>query len=65
MSPISPPVKAVLEARQDATRTKIDIALLGQNLDNQQETGDLINQMVQQAGELQKQLSSGHIDVRV
>lgn len=65
MSSLSPAVTQTLQARQDAMRTKIDVALLGQQLDVQQETGHIINEMVRQVVEVQKQLAAGHIDVRV
>ncbi|EMI57845.1 hypothetical protein RSSM_00713 [Rhodopirellula sallentina SM41] len=55
----------MLQARQDATQTKIDTALLGKQLDVQEATGDAINQMVREVVDVQKQLSNGHIDVRV
>ncbi|WP_044300849.1 hypothetical protein [Rhodopirellula sallentina] len=65
MSAIPAPVQQVLQARQDATQTKIDTALLGKQLDVQEATGDAINQMVREVVDVQKQLSNGHIDVRV
>ncbi|EMI44183.1 hypothetical protein [Rhodopirellula sp. SWK7] len=65
MSAIPAPVQQVLQARQDATQTKIDMALLGKQLDVQQGTGDAINQMIREVVDVQKQISSGHIDVRV
>ncbi|MFG0290714.1 MAG: hypothetical protein ACF8CQ_21240 [Rhodopirellula sp. JB044] len=65
MSAIPAPVQQVLQARQDATQTKIDTALLGKQLDAQQATGDAINQMIQEVVDVQKQISNGHIDVRV
>jgi len=65
MSPISTAVQQVLQARQDATRSQIDMALLGQQLDVQQQTGDAINQMIRDVVNVQKQISNGHIDVRV
>ncbi|EMB18739.1 MAG: hypothetical protein CMM00_00855 [Rhodopirellula sp.] len=65
MSAIPPAVQQVLQARQDATQTQIDVALLGQNLDVQRQTGDAIVQMISEVVDVQKQLASGHIDVRV
>ncbi|MEM6365155.1 MAG: hypothetical protein AAF539_00845 [Planctomycetota bacterium] len=65
MSHISSAIRPVLQAQQDATRTKIDIALLGQSLDSQREIGDAVNQLIQDVADLQKQLRGGHIDVRV
>ncbi|MCC9642769.1 hypothetical protein LOC71_10830 [Rhodopirellula sp. JC740] len=65
MNAIPPAVQQVLQARQDATQTQIDVALLGQNLDVQKQTGDAIVQMISEVVDVQKQLASGHIDVRV
>lgn len=65
MSAIPPAVQQVLQARQDATQTQIDVALLGQNLDVQRQTGDAIVQMISEVVDVQKQLASGYIDVRV
>lgn len=65
MSAIPAPVQQVLQARQDSMNAKIDMALLGKQLDVQKQTGDAINQMVKQIVDVQKQLASGHIDVRV
>ena len=65
MSAIPPAVQQVLQARQDATQTQIDVALLGQNLDVQRQTGDAIVQMISEVVDVQKQLASCHIDVRV
>lgn len=65
MSAIPSPVQQVLQARQDATRSKIDMALLGKQLDVQQQTGDAINHMLREIVDVQKQLANGHIDIRV
>lgn len=65
MSSISTAVQSVLQARRDATQTKIDAALLGKQISVLQETGDAIKQMIGQIQSVQKQLESGHIDIRV
>lgn len=65
MTTLSPAVTKTLEAQKDAMASKINVALLGQQLDAQQEIGDAINQMVKQVVDVQKQLANGHIDVRV
>lgn len=64
MSPIPAPVQQVLKARQDSTQSKIDMALLGKQLDVQKQTGDAINQMIREVADVQKQLAGGHIDIR-
>jgi len=65
MSSISTAVQPVLQAHRDATQAKIDAALLGKQINVLQETGDAIRQMIGQIQSVQKQLESGHIDVRV
>ncbi len=65
MSRISPAVQSVLLARQDANRQQIDMALLGKSLETQQELGNTLNELLQQSVDIQKQLASGHIDIRV
>ncbi len=65
MSAIPEPVRQVLAAQNQATNLKIDTALMRKSLDTQQQTGDAINQLLEQAANLQKQFSSGHIDVKV
>ncbi|SMP49930.1 hypothetical protein SAMN06265222_1039 [Neorhodopirellula lusitana] len=65
MSSISPAVQNVLQARQDAAQIQIDTALMGKQLDVQQQTGDAINQLISEVVDVQKQLANGHIDVRV
>ncbi|MEM9588041.1 MAG: YjfB family protein [Planctomycetota bacterium] len=65
MSAIPPAVQQVLTARNEATHQQIDTAVLKKTLDNQQQTGDAINQLLEQAVTVQKQLSQGRLDVRV
>jgi hypothetical protein len=65
MSAIPSPVQQVLQARQQATVQKVDMAVVGKQLDAQKQTGDAINAMLEQAVNVQKQIASGHLDVRV
>jgi len=65
MSTITPAVKQVLQARRDSTLMKIDMALLGKQLDSQKETGESINAMIREIADVQQQINRGHIDVRV
>ncbi len=64
MSSIPGPVQHVLQARQEATAKKTDVALLRKQLDVQQQTGDAINELLQQSVNIQKQIASGHLDVK-
>jgi len=63
MSSIPAPVRQVLQAQNDATRQQINTALLRKSLDNQKQTGDAINALLEQAVEVQRQISDGHLDV--
>jgi len=65
MSPISPAVQQVIQARQDVTRNEIDIALMGKQLDARKATGQAINQMIQSIADAQKQLAKGQLDIRM
>ena len=65
MSAIPPAVQQVLQARQDATRSEINTAILGKSLNAQKQMGDAINQMLSDAAMVQKQLNAGRLDVRV
>ena len=65
MSSIHPAVAQALQAQTAATNQQIGIAVLGKQLDAQQQAGDAINEMLQQAANVQQQLASGHLDVRV
>ena len=65
MSSIPAPVRQALAAQNAATRQQIDTVLIRKGLDAQQQTGDAINALLAQTVELQKQLASGHLDVKV
>jgi hypothetical protein len=65
MSSIPPAVSAALNAQQQATAAKINIAVMGKQLDAQKQTGDAINQMLEATVQASKQIASGHLDVRV
>lgn len=65
MSSIPDPVRQAIAAQNDATRQQINTAVARKGLDVQQQAGDAINQLLEQAASMQKQLASGHIDVKV
>lgn len=65
MTSIPAPVQQVLQARADANAQQVNTAVLKKSLDTQKQTGDAINELLSQAVDVQKQLASGHIDVRV
>lgn len=65
MPSIDPAVSQVLAARQDATNQEIGIALAAKQLDVAKQTGDAINQLIENVATAQKQIAKGHLDVRV
>lgn len=65
MPSISAPVQQVLQARQEATNQQVGTAVAKKQLDSQQATGDAINAMLEKAVSVQKQIASGHLDVKV
>jgi len=65
MSSIPGPIQQVLQARSESTQQQIDTALLRKSLDTQKQTGDAINQLLEQAVNVQRQIADGHIDVKV
>jgi hypothetical protein len=65
MSSIPAPVRQVLQARNDATRQQINTALMRKSMDVQQQTGEAINALIEQAVQVQRQIADGHIDVKV
>lgn len=64
MPSIPAPVQQVLAARQDATAAKINMEVLGKQLDSQKQVGDSINQLLEQTAIAQKQIANGHLDVK-
>ena len=64
MSSIPAPVRQVLQAQNDATRQQVNTAVLRKSLDNQKQTGDAINALLEQAVEVQRQIADGHLDVK-
>jgi len=65
MTSIPSSVRQVLQARGEATRQQVDVALLRKQLDAQKQTGDAVNALLEQAVIIQRQLADGHIDVKV
>ena len=65
MSAIPAPVQQVLNARQHASTSKINMEVLGKQLDSQKQVGDAINQLLEQTVVAQKQISNGYLDVKV
>lgn len=65
MSSIPPAVSAALNAQQQSTAAKINIAVLGKQLDVQQQAGDAINQILEATVQASRQIADGHLDVKV
>ena len=59
------PVAAVLQARQAATSNEIGVAIARKHLDTQKQAGEAINQILEATVTTAKQISAGHLDVRV
>ena len=65
MSSIPNAVTQVLRSREAAAAQQVQMALLRKRLDTQQQTGEAINQLIEQAVEIQRQLSENRLDIRV
>lgn len=65
MSSITPAVQSALQGRQNATQAQVDSALVGQQINSLEQTGKAIDKMIVELVDVQKQLASGHIDVKV
>jgi hypothetical protein len=65
MSSIPPAVRQAMAAKNDALQQQVNTAIARKGLDAQQQAGDAINQLLEQAVSVQKQLAAGRIDVKV
>ena len=65
MSSIPAAARQLLAAQSQATDQQINTAIVRKGLDTQQQTGEAVNAMLEQAVQLQKQLANGRIDVKV
>ena len=65
MSSIPPAVRQAIAAKNDAVQQQVNTAIARKGLDAQQQAGDAINQLLEQAVRVQKQLAAGRIDVKV
>ena len=65
MSSIPPAVSQAIAAKNNALQQQVNVAIARKGLDAQQQAGDAINQLLEQAANLQKQLADGRIDVKV
>ena len=64
-SAIPPAVAQVFQARNDANAQKLNMAVIGKQLDNQRMMGDALNQLLEQTKLAQQQIQNGYLDVRV
>ena len=64
MSSIQATGSPTSQAATIQTLQQINTALLRKSLDVQEQTGEAINHLLQQAVEVQKQISKGYLDVR-
>jgi len=65
MSSIQATGSPTSQAATIQTLQQINTALMRKSLDVQEQTGEAINHLLQQAIEVQKQISKGYLDVRV
>jgi hypothetical protein len=64
MSSIPPAVSAALNVQQQATASKINVAVMAKQLDAQRQAGDAINQILDSTVQASKQIAEGHLDVK-
>lgn len=65
MSAITGPVADQLIAQRANIAQKIDVAIVRKQLDVQQQTGQTINQLIEQTAVATKQIREGYLDVKV
>lgn len=58
-SAIDPAISSLLAAQENAMRTQINYAVAGKQLDAMEQQGEAVNQLLTQAAQLSKSLSSG------
>jgi len=58
-------IAELVQAKADATQQKIAFGIAAKQLDVQKAQGDAIVNLVEQAVDVQQQLASGHIDIKV
>jgi hypothetical protein len=58
-SSLDPAVSSVMAAKDNALRTQINYAVAAKQLDATQQQGEAVNQLIEQAAQLGKSLTSG------
>lgn len=58
-SSLDPAISSLLAAQENATRMQINYAVAGKQLDAMQQQGEAVNDLLAQAAQLSKSLSSG------
>jgi hypothetical protein len=56
---LDPAISAVLAAKEQATRTEIQFTVAAKQLDAAQQQGEAVNQLLAQAAQLSKSLTTG------
>jgi hypothetical protein len=59
MSSLDPAISSVLAAKENAMRAQINYAVAAKQLDATQQQGEAVNQLLEQAAQLSKSLTSG------
>jgi Putative motility protein len=58
-------VAAASAVKQSQVQNQVDIAVASKTLQVQKQQGDAVIQLIDQAVQIQEQLASGHIDVKI
>lgn len=56
---LDPAVSSLLAAQENAVKTQINYAVAGKQLDAARQQGEAVNQLLEQAAQLSKSLTSG------
>ncbi len=58
-------IAAASAVKQSQVKNQVDVAVASKTLQVQRQQGDAVIQMIDQAVQIQEQLASGHIDVKI
>jgi hypothetical protein len=58
-------IAAASAIQQNKVLNQIDVAIVGKSQQIQKQQGDAIVALIEQAAQVQQQLSSGHLDVKL
>ena len=58
-------IAAASAVKQSQVQNQVDVAVASKTLQVQRQQGDAVIQLIDQAVQIQEQLASGHIDVKI